>query len=782
MKEYKLRIINSLTFRVIIPIVATVLLGGYLLYFIVLRSMSDLVNIHIRGNLETLSTSVYNICEQNLNELLRSGTAGDEGRVRIKKGITLGKIEDFMRANNLLGAITEGEGRVIFSTEKLPFMLTEIMDSKRNFSAFKRDGKGYHVSLTRFDPWQWRIILIKDDSAFTPVIYRTNLAYGATGLVFLISALLLFYYIDRIIRLPVSRIVNSLKKGEKPQYRGISEFEFLSDTLRSAIELHERENRMLNNIYHIATSRRGEEFLDEVVMAISRMFDLNSLIARVGPEGESAHVVAMYYGGELKKDINISLKGTVCEGVVTKKQLVVFEKDAYKQFPSSNFLLPIKADSYIGLAVFNRKGDVVGIVNAFGKEREFTESDIKVFQTIGQMVATEFERIDEDVEKEKVREQLFQAQKLEAVGTLAGGIAHDFNNMLQGILGYASLLKMKISEDDPIQRPLSVIESSAEKAGELTKQLLGFARKGKYVVEPLNLNALVDDVFKIITRTFDRAIEITTTLKDDLWTIDGDRSQLEHVILNLCLNARDAMPSGGRLHIETMNVELRKEEIQHPWLRPGRYAALRVADTGMGMNEEVKKHIFEPFFTTKEKGKGTGMGLAMVYGVVKNHDGFITVDSEIGKGSSLTIYLPAVEKEARKEEVEERSLPHGKGTILVVDDEEFIRIFARETLEKLGYQVMEASNGLEAVEIYSARKKEIDLVILDLIMPKMGGEETFRNLKTIDPEVKVLISSGYGIGEQTKEMMSDTGIRGFVQKPYTVAEIAEMTKSALSAV
>ena len=320
------------------------------------------------------------------------------------------------------------------------------------------------------------------------------------------------------------------------------------------------------------------------------------------------------------------------------------------------------------------------------------------------MVAAEFERLSEEKEKEALREQIFHGQKLEAIGTLAGGIAHDFNNMLQGILGYAAYLKMKVPVDDPMYEPLTVIEHSAERAADLTKKLLGFARKGKYIPEPLNLNDVAENVIPIITRTFDRSIKIQTALKSDLWIVEGDRSQIEHVILNLCLNSRDAMPEGGILSIETFNTEIIKETKPYRHMKEGKYAVIKVIDTGTGMDEETLKRIFEPFFTTKEVGKGTGMGLPMAYGVVKNHNGFIEVDSAPGKGSAFTIYLPAIEKKAVKETAVSKPLSHGKGTILVIDDEEIIRNVARDILHELGYDVLLASNGKEGVKVYADKK------------------------------------------------------------------------------
>lgn len=419
----------------------------------------------------------------------------------------------------------------------------EGKEKQVNFLNYKEEK--YYTDHIEFAPWKWHIVIVRGMREYAPIIHRVRMAYGITGTILLIFIILLLYYLNKAVKHPISTIIGQLKKGEKPDYKGILEFEYLSSSLRDIIELRERETKILNNIYHIAVSRRGDEFFSEAVMAIERVFGLNAYIGKIIGNGEDVDVVAMYLNGELKRIKKFPLKGTPCEDVIAKKHMCVVEKDAYKEFPFSEALTAIKADSYIGVAVCDRNGNVVGIVSAFGKQREFTESDIKVFQTIGQMAATEFEIWEKEKAEKRIREELLQSQKLEAVGTLAGGIAHDFNNMLQGILGYASLLKMKISEADPIYKPLSVIEASAERAGELTKQLLGFARKGKYIVEPLNLNDVVKAVFKIISRTFDRAIEVKTSLQDGLWAVEGDRNQLEHVILNLCLNARDAMPAGG---------------------------------------------------------------------------------------------------------------------------------------------------------------------------------------------------------------------------------------------
>ncbi len=378
-------------------------------------------------------------------------------------------------------------------------------------------------------------------------------------------------------------------------------------------------------------------------------------------------------------------------------------------------------------------------------------------------------------EKKRLEEELLQSQKMEAIGTLAGGIAHDFNNMLQIILGYASFLKLNLSENDPMYPPIISIERSANRAADLTKQLLGFARGGKYIVSSVNLNEVVNTIIRIVSRTFDKAIEIKTDLWPGLRLIEADQSQLEQVLMNLCINARDAMPGGGVLKIDTFNFEGRPVHEAGP----GKWSVVRITDTGAGIDRNIINRIFEPFFTTKETGKGTGIGLAMVYGVIKNHGGHITVESETGKGSVFTIYLPAAEKQKEAVTVESKSIDYGKGLILVVDDEEIVRDICRTILETTGYDVIEAPDGIAAVELYSQKKDSIVAVILDMVMPKMNGKETFLKLKEINPEVRVLLSSGFTIDETAREILG-AGAGGFIQKPYNISKFSKALSELLA--
>ena len=410
-------------------------------------------------------------------------------------------------------------------------------------------------------------------------------------------------------------------------------------------------------------------------------------------------------------------------------------------------------------------------------------------------------------ERKKLEAQLRQVQKMEAVGTLASGIAHDFNNLLGGILGYTSLLKMNLSKDDENYEYVDLIEKAGERAAELTSQLLAFSRRGKYEIQPLNLNHCVNNVIKLLNRTIDKNIEITTDLDKELPVVKGDPGQLEQAIMNICINAVQAMsvpnqdsetlPSsaGGTLHIETKVVHLDEEYVRsHLGAKSGDYVLLSITDTGCGMDEETKAKIFEPFFTTKEPGKGTGLGMAMVYGIVKNHGGYISVYSEIGEGSTIKIYLPiANETTDTEQKPQERKPLTGKETILVIDDEEVIRKVLKNMLEKLGYTVILAANGKEGTEIYRSyysssgngngrtegnKNGSIDLVIVDMIMPKMGGRKTYHELKKINPNVKVLLASGY-TQNGTAQQILDEGVQGFVHKPFSITELSEKVRKVL---
>ncbi len=387
-------------------------------------------------------------------------------------------------------------------------------------------------------------------------------------------------------------------------------------------------------------------------------------------------------------------------------------------------------------------------------------------------------------EKALLEEQLIQAQKMEAVGTLAGGIAHDFNNLLQAILGYSQILLINKDPDDPETVNLKQIEMSAKRARELTQQLLAFSRRVKSELRPVDLNQEVRQVEKLLKRVIPKMIEIEVHFGENLFPINADPAQLEQVMMNLCVNAKDAMPEGGRLILETGNVVL--DEVyckSHLGAKPGRYVQLTISDTGGGMDKHTLEHIFEPFFTTKEKDKGTGLGLAMVYGIVKNHGGYIMCYSELGKGTTFKIYFPVLEGRSEVQPInqkEEKTVLEGKGeTVLLVDDEETIRELGKKILERFGYNVILAEDGESAIKIYGDKCREISLVIMDYVMPGMGGGKCVEEILKINPDAKIIIASGYSMNGPTKEALK-LGAKGFINKPYDLREMLKIIKRFLS--
>lgn len=387
------------------------------------------------------------------------------------------------------------------------------------------------------------------------------------------------------------------------------------------------------------------------------------------------------------------------------------------------------------------------------------------------------ERKSMEEEKKDLEARLETADRMKAVGTLAGGIAHDFNNLLMGIQGNASLLLMDtVSEAGNLER-IKNIEEYVRRGSELTRQLLGFARGGKYEVKPTDLGDFIRNSSLMFERT-KKEIKILRENQPGLWTVEVDQGQMEQVLLNLYVNAWQAMPSGGDLFIKTENVSLGEEFEELYRIKAGQYVKISITDTGIGMDEETKKRIFEPFFTTKELGRGTGLGLASVYGIVKNHGGFIDVQSKIGEGTTFFIYLPASTKKAKDDRgLSEEILP-GWETVLLVDDENMILDVGLHMLKGLGYQVMTARSGNEAIDLYGRNSGTIGLVILDMIMPGMGGGQTFEELQKIDPDVCVLLSSGYSLGAQAREIM-EKGCRVFIQKPFDLKALSRKIREIL---
>lgn len=504
MKSYLHKIAHNLAFRIITPIATFTLAAGFFMYSFVLTTISDFVKRQINENMIELSRYAYNICDSNLNELLKAGLIGNEKAVKIKKALTIGMLEDFMTTNNLKGSVIENDRAVLnigdISEEFLEKehkrqhdLLTET-EFGEAFINVEYGGRKHYVNHTHFQPWEWHIVLIKDAAQYSELQDNVRFAYLVTGIIFSISVVLLLCYLNMTIKYPVARIITPIKKGEMPEYKGIHEFEFISDSIRDM------------------------------------MF-----------------------------------------------------------------------------------------------------------------------------EKERLMKQIIEEQKLKGIRVLASGVAHNFNNILVGVLGYASLIRAWLEEAknnkqpiegdllDEILRHLRTVESSAQTAGALAKELAELSRKRvleKDFIRQVDINTAVTELERLLKNTFPKNIEISANLSANLPLIKGNASQLEQALLNICINSKDVMPDGGILMIDTYFTSLTSKNPKYPYIKPGSYVTIEITDTGEGMDEETLNHIFEPFFTTKEPDKGTGLGLATVYAIVKAHRGYVIAESTPNKGSTFTIYLP----------------------------------------------------------------------------------------------------------------------------------------------
>ncbi|MFZ1983868.1 MAG: response regulator [Desulfatitalea sp.] len=491
--------------------------------------------------------------------------------------------------------------------------------------------------------------------------------------------------------------------------------------------------------------------------------------------------------------------------IVESAQDAIFLKDSHLRYtlvnPMMERIYAIRAEDFIGHSDEELFGAKVAASTSQTEARvlqgEIVEQDEirwvteaqKTFHSIKVPLADSSGRITglcgfaRDLTTTKQLEaQLLQAQKMEAIGTLAGGIAHDFNNLLQAIMGYAQILLMERDNTDPDAIKLKEIEKAAQRATDLTKQLLAFGRKVEIKSRPVDVNQVIKQVEKLLKRTIPKMIDIELRLTEPILTVNADPVQLEQVLLNIGVNARDAMPDGGRMIIETANMApdeaFRKINLIES---SSDCVLLTITDTGHGMSPEVMEHLFEPFFTTKQIGKGTGLGMAMAYGIIKNHGGHISCQSTPGRGTTFMIHLPAITAAAEQDaDVAEEPIQAGQGeTILVVDDEIILRDLTKDMLSTNGYTVLTAGSGEEALQLYRQKGQEIGLVLLDLIMPGMGGKNCLAEILKINPQIKVLISSGFTMDEPGKDPVLIQA-KGFIQKPYNLSMMLQCMREVIT--
>ena len=429
-------------------------------------------------------------------------------------------------------------------------------------------------------------------------------------------------------------------------------------------------------------------------------------------------------------------------------------------------------------------GNLIGFlgVDSAGKEKAWSEEIVTLLTIIGEIFAHALERQRVEAEKNKLEDQLRQSQKMEAIGRLAGGVAHDFNNMLTGIIGYADLILLSLNRDHPLIGKVEEIKKAGKRAASLTQQLLAFSRKQMLQPKVLDLNLVVTDLKTMLQRLIGEDIELKTHLEPSLFRVKVDPNQMGQVLMNLVVNARDAMVRGGRITIETANVVLdqaygRKKGVS---LQPGPYALLEIRDTGTGMDPETRSHIFEPFFTTKELGKGTGLGLSTVYGIVKQSGGYIWVDSQPEEGTTFQIFLPQAEGESALKESRPLSpqLLQGSETILVVEDNDLVRDMTSEVLKQYGYKVIEAPGGEKALKVIQEYPGKIDLLLTDVVMPDLNGRELADQILTLKPGIRVLYMSGYTDNAIVQYGILNPGL-AFIEKPFSPELLAEKLRRVL---
>ena len=392
------------------------------------------------------------------------------------------------------------------------------------------------------------------------------------------------------------------------------------------------------------------------------------------------------------------------------------------------------------------------------------------------------DRLNADRERERLEAQLVQSQKMESVGRLAGGVAHDFNNMLSVILGYAELIMSKLDPDDPVSREIEQIQKAARQSQNITQQLLAFSRKQVFEPKVLNVNELISGFEENLSRLIGEDIALSFFPSRDIENIEFDPVQIEQILMNLAVNARDAMPGGGNLTFETANVSIDEAYCrEHLGFIPGNFVQISISDNGVGMDAETINHIFEPFFTTKELGKGTGLGLATVYGIVKQGGGFINVYSEPGRGTTFKIYIPVSTDETEPLKIVDHQAPvPGSETVFLVEDDEMVRKMTEGCLRKLGYTVLTAAGPEEALAVFTRERNTVDLLLTDVVMPKMNGKVLYERLNSVKPDLKVLYMSGYTANVIVNHGVLNKGVQ-FISKPFNLSQLSKKVREALRA-
>jgi len=694
--------------------------------------------------------------------------------------------------------------------------------------------------VTKFEPWNWVIgagVYLDDIKKDISIWKKKLLLYGS--LMIALSMLINLLISIKSIKLKISE-QEALKKLIKSEDRikttllSIGDAVISTDTSGKIIQINKIAKQILNiqfteqqdlyiydiiKIKEINADRLLIHNKDSYFQALERLIKIKECLLLVNSKSPINISINANYIKKSDTEIEglVIVFQDITKELVLKNEVIQNEELFRTIFEISPFFMTILTLNDLKYLMVNQTfidASQLDISNIIGKKPEELNMQIDEFDDISFKILKQTGKLDNQLktiklndeshflmyssriikykdnlcicsiysditELKNLQEQLNHAQKMDAVGQLAGGIAHDFNNIIGGMLGIIELMTIKDYSYEERMKNLKILLNSGQRASDLTKKLLIFSRKGKIDSTQISVHKAINDAVALLERTVNKTVNIKLNLKSEQYHIIGDYTQLMNIFLNMGINADHAMPKGGYILIETENVLLDNEFCKNSLfdIKPGNFIKINVQDTGTGIKKEHLNKIFEPFFTTKEQGKGTGLGLPAVYGTVQQHHGAIFVKSKLNEGTTFTIYLPIVEYNEEKQQYETK-LTHGSGTILIVDDEYIIQVMAKAVLENMGYSVIIANNGKEALDIYLNMQDNIDLVILDMIMPEMNGKECFKQLKKINKDVKVILSSGFS-QESDIEELKLAGLNGFIRKPYNTAEISKIISNIL---